>query len=92
MLGVAKGLGHLHANHIVHRDVAARNVLLQNNEPKITDFGMSRIVEEDKRGITKSELGPIRWMAPESLRNKEYSTKSGNYFLARSSSKFLLTN
>jgi hypothetical protein len=92
MLGVAKGLGHLHANHIVHRDVAARNVLLQNNEPKITDFGMSRLVEEDKRGTTKSELGPIRWMAPESLRNKEYSTKSGNYFLARSASKLLLTN
>ncbi len=75
--GVAKGLGHLHANNIVHRDIAARNILLQNNEPKITDFGMSRFVDEQKRGTTASELGPIRWMAPEALKSKEYSAKSG---------------
>jgi hypothetical protein len=74
----AQGLSHLHSNNIVHRDVAARNVLLHQNEPKITDFGMSRFVDEDdKKGTTRSELGPIRWMAPEALRSKEYSTKSG---------------
>jgi predicted Ser/Thr protein kinase len=77
LLGMAKGLEHLHSNNIVHRDIAARNVLLHQNEPKITDFGMSRLLEDDKqRGTTKSELGPIRWMAPESLKNKEYSNKS----------------
>lgn len=75
---VAKGLLHLHSNNIVHRDVAARNILLHQNEPKITDFGMSRLINDDnKKGTTKSELGPIRWMAPEALRSKEYSTKSG---------------
>ncbi len=78
LVGMAKGLEHLHANNIVHRDIAARNVLLHQNEPKITDFGMSRLIDSDKqRGTTKSELGPIRWMSPESLRNKEYSNKSG---------------
>lgn len=78
MLGVAKGLAHLHSHNIVHRDVAARNVLLSHNEPKLTDFGLSRLVEErSTHGTTKSELGPIRWMAPESLRNKKYSFKSG---------------
>jgi hypothetical protein len=77
----AKGLSHLHSNNIVHRDVASRNVLLHQNEPKITDFGMSREVnQESKKGTTKSELGPIRWMAPEALKNKEYSTKSGTFF------------
>jgi predicted Ser/Thr protein kinase len=80
MLGIAKGLSHLHSNNIVHRDVAARNVLLHQNEVKITDFGMSRLVgEEKRRGTTKSELGPIRWMAPESLKERQYSTKSGKF-------------
>jgi hypothetical protein len=75
--GAAKGLNHLHSNNIVHRDVAARNILLHQNEPKLTDFGMSRFVEEDQKGTTRSELGPIRWMSPESLKNKQYSNKSG---------------
>jgi hypothetical protein len=76
LIGISKGLAHLHANNIVHRDVAARNVLLHQNDTKLTDFGMSREVAENQRGTTKSELGPIRWMAPESLKNKEYSVKS----------------
>ena len=75
--GIAQGLNHLHSNNIVHRDVAARNVLLHQNEPKLTDFGMSRFVEEDQKGTTRSELGPIRWMSPESLKYKQYSNKSG---------------
>jgi hypothetical protein len=74
---ICKGISHLHSNNIVHRDLAARNVLLHQGEPKITDFGMSRVVDEQQRGTTKSELGPIRWMAPESLRDKQYSIKSG---------------
>eukprot|EP00029_Vermamoeba_vermiformis_P010127 TRINITY_DN526_c0_g2_i7.p1 TRINITY_DN526_c0_g2~~TRINITY_DN526_c0_g2_i7.p1 ORF type:complete len:1042 (-),score=152.68 TRINITY_DN526_c0_g2_i7:28-3153(-) len=77
LTGIAKGLSHLHSNNVVHRDVAARNVLVHRNEPKLTDFGMSRLVDEQKQhGTTKSELGPIRWMSPESLKNKEYSAKS----------------
>jgi hypothetical protein len=72
-----KGISHLHSNNIVHRDIAARNILLHQGEPKITDFGLSRLVDEQQRGTTKSELGPIRWMSPESLGEKQYSTKSG---------------
>ncbi len=86
LVGMAKGVEHLHANNIVHRDIAARNVLLHQNEPKITDFGMSRLIDEDnQRGTTKSELGPIRWMSPESLKNKEYSNKSGTLLVSHPS-------
>ena len=74
LIGISKGLSHLHSNNITHQDVAAHNVLLNQNEAKITDFGMSRLIDEQKQhGTTKSELGPIRWMAPESLKNKQYS-------------------
>jgi predicted Ser/Thr protein kinase len=76
--GIARGLYHLHTNNIVHRDLAARNVLLnKSGTPKISDFGMSRVLKsEAEKGKTKTNYGPIRWMAPESLRDLQYSTKS----------------
>jgi serine/threonine protein kinase len=76
--GMARGLLHLHQNNVVHRDLAARNILLtKSGEPKISDFGMSRLLKEaSQKGQTKNNIGPIRWMAPESLRDLTYSTKS----------------
>jgi len=77
-LGIASGMLHLHANNIIHRDLAARNILLSSGGvPKISDFGMSRKV--DNRyvgGNTKNDIGPIRWMSPESLKTQQYSVKS----------------
>lgn len=80
--GVAQGLHHLHCENIVHRDLAARNILIASgpNEtyiPKISDFGLSRIVSDtNTAGKTQSEVGPLKIMAPESLMNQEYSPKS----------------
>jgi predicted Ser/Thr protein kinase len=75
--GVAKGLYHLHKNKIIHRDIAARNVLLSRGEAKISDFGMSRKIDnQDAQGKSKSSVGPIPWMAPESIKSMEYSVKS----------------
>jgi len=75
--GIARGVSHLHKHNIVHRDLAARNILLGGNgEPKITDFGMSRILEKADEGKTKSGVGPVCWMAPESLETMTYSKKS----------------
>lgn len=81
VLGVARGCAHLSANGIVHRDLAARNVLLGGNfEPKISDFGMSRVVGSNAdgagQGQTQATIGPIKWMPPESLRDRVYSEKS----------------
>jgi serine/threonine protein kinase len=63
-------------------DLAARNILLSATfEPKISDFGMSRVLkneveQKNTAAVTKSDVGPIRHMAPESLIRREYSTKS----------------
>jgi predicted Ser/Thr protein kinase len=74
--GIASGMYHLHRNNVVHRDLAARNILLTpSGDPKITDFGLSRILRQDL-GRTLSSFGPIRWMAPESITRREYSQKS----------------
>lgn len=74
-LGIARGMASLASQHIIHRDLAARNVLLDSTfEPKISDFGLSRENEQDS-GKTTTNVGPIRWMAPENFR-LTYSEKS----------------
>jgi serine/threonine protein kinase len=82
--GVASGMSHLHGQGIVHRDLAARNVLLNSSfDAKISDFGLSRVIDktregEDNDGVgqTKTEVGPLKWMAPECLRYLQYSQKT----------------
>eukprot|EP01118_Nematostelium_gracile_P019969 TRINITY_DN94_c0_g1_i1.p1 TRINITY_DN94_c0_g1~~TRINITY_DN94_c0_g1_i1.p1 ORF type:complete len:869 (-),score=231.30 TRINITY_DN94_c0_g1_i1:60-2339(-) len=78
--GCAAGVNHLHKEGLVHRDIAARNVLLSVEEErivaKIADFGLSRFVEGEADQRTVSEVGPTRWMAPEALRERKYSLKS----------------
>jgi predicted Ser/Thr protein kinase len=77
-LKIAYGLIHLHNNNIVHRDLAARNILLSTEgQPKVSDFGMSRIIQdEEAKGKTKTNVGPLRWMSPESIKDRSYSVKS----------------
>lgn len=77
--GTARGMAHLAASRVVHRDLAARNILLGSDySPKVSDFGMSRVVsdENSREGQTNSTVGPIKWMSPESLRDRTYSEKS----------------
>jgi len=74
---IAAGLRHLHSYNIIHRDLAARNILLsKKGEPKIADLGMSRLLVEGYEGQTVTDVGPVRWMAPESLKYNIYSRKS----------------
>jgi len=72
----ACGVLHLHKEGVIHRDIAARNFLLDaRNNVFVSDFGLARI----KTGAyqhTKSSLGPVRYMAPESISKKRYSEKS----------------
>jgi len=79
-LDIAKGMLHLHEGGekpVVHRDLAARNVLLCNGKALVSDFGMARIKEtEDDEVHTNSMVGPLKWMAPESIENFQFSTKS----------------
>ncbi|KAH7839404.1 hypothetical protein Vadar_003718 [Vaccinium darrowii] len=68
-IGIARGLAFLHEESrlkIVHRDIKATNVLLDGNlNPKISDFGLARLNEDDKTHITTRVAGTIGYMAPE---------------------------
>jgi serine/threonine protein kinase len=76
--GLADGLAYLHARKFIHRDVAARNVLLNSIlVPKLADFGLTREHTELSE-YYKSGGGalPVRWTAPEALENSKFSAKT----------------
>ena len=73
----AEGMEYLSELGFIHRDIAARNVLLGGGyRAKIADFGMSR--EADSSHYYRSRGGqiPIRWTAPEALEERKFSHQS----------------
>ncbi|XP_024923187.3 probable LRR receptor-like serine/threonine-protein kinase At1g07650 isoform X2 [Ziziphus jujuba] len=68
-LGIAKGLAFLHEEStlkIVHRDIKASNILLDRDlNPKISDFGLAKLDEEENTHISTRVAGTIGYMAPE---------------------------
>ncbi|XP_038113504.1 fibroblast growth factor receptor homolog 1 [Culex quinquefasciatus] len=75
---IASGMQHLSSMKLIHRDLAARNILVSEGlVMKIADFGLARDVhnQEYYRKMTSGKL-PIRWMAPESLEERFFNTKT----------------
>ncbi|TYJ34356.1 hypothetical protein E1A91_A05G162800v1 [Gossypium mustelinum] len=68
-VGIAKGIAFLHEESrlkIVHRDIKGTNVLLDRDlNPKISDFGLAKLSDEDKTHISTRIAGTIGYIAPE---------------------------
>ncbi|KAG8080255.1 hypothetical protein GUJ93_ZPchr0007g5899 [Zizania palustris] len=80
ILGIAKGIVYLHedsALRIIHRDLKANNILLDENmDPKIADFGLARLLGEDHTQTrTARVVGTLGYMPPEYLAGGRVSTK-----------------
>jgi serine/threonine protein kinase len=75
-VAAASGVQSLHSRGIIHRDLACRNLLVDEvMNVCVCDFGFARLRPAGK-GFTATNLGPVRWEAPESLKNKEYGEKT----------------
>ncbi|KAM7514026.1 hypothetical protein LguiA_003609 [Lonicera macranthoides] len=72
---VSKGMNYLHQNNIIHRDLKAANLLMDENEViKVADFGVARV--QDQSGVMTAETGTYRWMAPEVIEHRPYDHKA----------------
>ncbi|XP_053723553.1 receptor tyrosine-protein kinase erbB-3a isoform X1 [Synchiropus splendidus] len=75
---IAKGMYYLEENRMVHRNLAARNVLLKNNyTAQISDYGIADLLyPDDKKYVYNEVKTPIKWMALESILFRRYTHQS----------------
>ncbi|XP_058461466.1 uncharacterized protein LOC131436643 isoform X4 [Malaya genurostris] len=74
---LSTALSYLESKKFVHRDIAARNVLVSSPTCiKLADFGLSRWVEDQSYYTSTKGMLPIKWMAPESINFRRFTTAS----------------
>jgi len=77
IVDISAGMLHLAYSNLVHKDLAARNILIDDNmSALVSDFGMSNLIGDDPKSKEGQVFGPLKWMAPEALKESKYSSKS----------------
>uniref|UniRef100_A0A4W5NBR1 Ephrin type-A receptor 7 n=1 Tax=Hucho hucho TaxID=62062 RepID=A0A4W5NBR1_9TELE len=77
--GIAAGMRYLSDMGYVHRDLAARNVLVNSNLVcKVSDFGLSRVIDDDPEAVYTTTGGkiPVRWTAMEAIQYRKFTSAS----------------
>uniref|UniRef100_A0A3B3W007 receptor protein-tyrosine kinase n=1 Tax=Poecilia latipinna TaxID=48699 RepID=A0A3B3W007_9TELE len=75
---IAKGMFYLEEHRMVHRNLAARNILLKNDyQVQISDYGVADLLyPDDKKYVYTDTKTPIKWMALESILFRRYTHQS----------------
>uniref|UniRef100_A0A8D3BP39 non-specific protein-tyrosine kinase n=1 Tax=Scophthalmus maximus TaxID=52904 RepID=A0A8D3BP39_SCOMX len=82
-LQICKALVYLEGVNVVHRDIAVRNVLVASPVcVKLGDFGLSRYIEDEEYYKASVTRLPIKWMAPESINFRRFTTASDVWMFA----------
>ena len=73
ILGIARGLSYAHARQIIHRDIKPQNILIaEDNTPKITDWGLGKIVGDGNANETTTVGFSLNYASPEQIAPKKY--------------------
>ncbi|CAN8303308.1 unnamed protein product [Cochlearia groenlandica] len=82
-LGTARGLAYLHSGceqKIIHCDVKPENILLHDHfQPKISDFGLSKLLSQEESSLFTTMRGTRGYLAPEWITNTAISEKADVY-------------
>ncbi|MED6290708.1 hypothetical protein CHARACLAT_016072 [Characodon lateralis] len=82
-LQICKALVYLGGCNMVHRDIAVRNVLVASPDcVKLGDFGLSRYIEDEEYYKASVTRLPIKWMAPESINFRRFTSASDVWMFA----------
>lgn len=82
-LQICKALVYLEGVNMVHRDIAVRNILVASPEcVKLGDFGLSRYIEDEEYYKASVTRLPIKWMAPESINFRRFTSASDVWMFA----------
>ncbi|XP_030576981.1 protein tyrosine kinase 2 beta, b isoform X2 [Archocentrus centrarchus] len=82
-LQICKALVYLGGVNMVHRDIAVRNVLVASPDcVKLGDFGLSRYIEDEEYYKASVTRLPIKWMAPESINFRRFTSASDVWMFA----------
>ncbi|XP_041739493.2 focal adhesion kinase 1 isoform X8 [Coregonus clupeaformis] len=74
---LSTALAYLESKRFVHRDIAARNVLVSSTDcVMLGDFGLSRYMEDSSYYKASKGKLPIKWMAPESINFRRFTSAS----------------
>ncbi|XP_028801992.1 cysteine-rich receptor-like protein kinase 2 isoform X1 [Neltuma alba] len=83
ILGIASGLTYLHEQfrvRIIHRDIKTNNILLDNDlQPRVADFGLARLLPEDRSHLSTKFAGTLGYTAPEYAIHGQLSEKADIY-------------
>ncbi|CAB4380256.1 unnamed protein product [Rhizophagus irregularis] len=78
---IADGLNYLHNENVLHRDLHSKNVVIHENNAKITDFGISKFQNNQSSTVYIGNFGVVAYMEPKRILDPSYKyTKSSDIY------------